>query len=269
MKSTGINVGVGVIIGIAISIGAMKLISSRDDQHPAGKIEDTTKAIEATPPKAAATEARTVEDLSDPAVEVPVETEETGAESELQMLLAKVWSGTASPDEQLEFWRQVRESDEINNYIKDLEQNTPLESVDIRAQMNLADLYVAKIYSSPSGPEQGLWAMKAEKRWRAVLEMDPNHWQAQNNVAFSLSQYPDFLNMTGASINEYEKLVTIQENMEPQPNHADTYLALYRLYEKRGDRGNAVDALKQGLEQFPSNTELVEQWNSVSTLNIP
>jgi len=36
----------------------------------------------------------------------------------------------------------------------------------------------------------------------------------------SLSQYPDFLNMTGASINEYENLVTIQESMDPQPNHA-------------------------------------------------
>ena len=85
----------------------------------------------------------------------------------------------------------------------------------------------------------------------------------------SLSQYPDFLNMTGASINEYENLVTIQENMEPEPHHANAYLALYRLYENRGDRGNAEDALQQGLEQFPSNNDLVEQWNSVSTLNIP
>ena len=269
MKSTGIKVGVGVIIGIAISIGAMKLIGSRGNKQPAGKIEEPATAVEAIPSKGVSKEAPNVAVLSDPAPEMPADAEETGEESELQMLLAKVWSGTASPDEQLEFWTQVRESDEINRYIKNLEQKTPLESDDILAQMNLADLYVAKIYSSSAGPEMGLWAMKAEQRWRAVLEVNPNHWQAQNNVAFSLSQYPDFLNMTGASIKEYEKLVSIQENMDPEPQHADTYLALYRLYEKRGDRGNAADALKQGLEQFPSNKDLVEQWNSISTLNIP
>jgi hypothetical protein len=269
MKSTGINVGVGVIIGIAVTLGAMNLIGSRHNKPPAGKIEERAGAIEAVPLKEVSTETGKIAVLSDPVAEMPSGTEETDEESELQRLMDKVWSGTASPDEELEFWRQLRESDEINNIIKDREQNTPLESEDIGEQMNLAELYVAKIYSASAGPEMGLWAMKAEQRWRAVLEMDPNHWQAQNNVAFSLSQYPDYLNKTGESINEYEKLVTIQENTEPQPQHADTYLALYRLYEKRGDRGNAVDALKQGLEQFPSNTDLVEQWNSVSTLNIP
>ena len=40
MKSAGINVGIGVLIGIAVTIGAMKLLGYRDDQHPAGTIED-------------------------------------------------------------------------------------------------------------------------------------------------------------------------------------------------------------------------------------
>ena len=135
--------------------------------------------------------------------------------------------------------------------------------------MNLANLYVAKIYSVPTGPETALWASKAEERWRAVLEVNPAYWDAQNNIAFSLSQYPDFLNKTGEAINEYEKLIQIQESSESQPQFADTYLSLYRLYEKKGDRGNAVDVLKQGLEHFPQNTGLIEQWNSVSTLVIP
>jgi tetratricopeptide (TPR) repeat protein len=184
-------------------------------------------------------------------------------------LMAKVWSGNATPEEQLEFWQQMRASDEIDQYIKAKEEATPVHSEDIGAQMNLANLYVAKIYSSPAGPEQGLWAAKAEERWRAVLTTDPNHWEAQRSVAFSLSQYPEFLNMTGAAINEYEKVLTIQENRDPEPRFANTYLELYRLYEKKGDRGNAVDVLKQGLEQFPDNEALIDQWNSVSTLGIP
>ena len=270
MKSTGINISIGVIIGIVVAIGAMKLLESRDGQCPAEKIEEPAKVIEEVLPEEVSAETPNVAVSADEALETPeVTADETGGKSELKMLMDKVWDGTASPDEHLEFLRQMRESDEINILVKDSEQNTPLDLKDIDAQMNLAELYVAKLYAAPAGPEMGLWAMKAEERWRAVLEMDPNHWQAQNNVAVSLSRYPDFLNKTGESINEYEKLVIIQENMDPQPQHADTYLALYRLYEKRGDRGNAVDALNQGLEKFPSNTGLVEQWNSVSTLNIP
>ena len=274
MIATGIKIGIGVIIGIAVAIGAMKLLEFRDEQHAAVKTEDPIKAVEAVPSMTGGVVAGKMAVVPDEAVATSAEStdviaEETGAESELQRLMAKVWSGTAGPDEELEFWRQLRESDEINDIIKAREQNTPLDSADMGAQMNLADLYVAKLLSVPSGPEQGLWAMKAEQRWRAVLEMDPNHWQARHNVAFSLSQYPDFMNKTGESISEFEKLVTIQENMEPEPRHANTYLLLYRLYEKRGDRGNAVDALKQGLERFPSNQDLVEQWNSVSTLEIP
>lgn len=189
-------------------------------------------------------------------------------EAAFQELMNKVWTGAATPEEQLEFWQSIRESDEIDKYIKAKEDTTPLDSDDIDAQMNLANLYVAKIYSSPAGPEQGLWAAKAEQRWRAVLAVDPNHWEAQHSVAFSLSQYPDFLNMTGAAIAEYEKVVAIQENNDPQPQYANTYLELYRLYEKKGDRGNAVDVIKQGLEQFPDDPALLEQWNSISTLVI-
>ena len=271
MKSTGIKIGIGIIIVMAVFIGAMKLLESRDDRRPPEEIEEPAQAIGAVSPRGGGAETPSVGVLSGEAVEIPasVAAEETDEESELLMLMSKVWSGAASADEEFEFLRQLRESDAINDIIKDREQKTPVGLEDIDAQMNLADLYVAKLYTANVGPEMGLWAQKAEERWRAVLEMDPNHWQAQKNVAFSLSRYPDFLNKTGASISEYEKLVTIQENMEPQPQHAGTYLALYRLYERRGDRGNAVDALKQGLGQFPENSDLVEQWNSVSTLNIP
>jgi tetratricopeptide (TPR) repeat protein len=271
MKSTGIKVGAGIIIGIAIGIGAMKLIESGKDGPSSAQTAELTGTLEESPARSVTREVPKTDSSAGKALDMPAaeaSAGNAGAENGLQELMAKVWSGTASPDEELEFWTQLRESDAINEVIKNRENQTPLESDDIDAQMTLADLYVAKILSV-TGPEQGLWAMKAEERWRAVLEVDPNHWQARHNVAFSLSQYPDFLNKTGEAISEFEKLVTVQETMEPEPKHAATYLLLYRLYEKRGDRGNAVDALKQGLERFPENNDLIDQWNSVSTLNIP
>ena len=90
----------------------------------------------------------------------------------------------------------------------------------------------------------GLWAMKAEQRWRAVLEMDPNHWQAQNNVAFSLSQYPDFLNKTGESINEYEKLVTIQENMVLE-NYKNKDYSSFGLLRFNNMKSRALDLIER------------------------
>lgn len=181
--------------------------------------------------------------------------------------LSRIFSGEATEDEQLAFWEEMRTSPEIRKIIAEQERKTPKDSMDVQGHMNLAELYIAKLLSASSGPEKGLWGGKAEERWRAVLEIDPNHWEAQHSVAFSLSMYPDFLNKTGEAINEYERLLIIQREQSPEPEHAQSYLELYRLYQKVGDPANALEVLDEGLGFFPDNQHLIDQRNSVSTLN--
>ncbi|MEZ5323842.1 MAG: hypothetical protein R3F19_02065 [Verrucomicrobiales bacterium] len=123
---------------------------------------------------------------------------------------------------------------------------------------------MAKVWSSPAGPEQGLWAGKAEGVWKEVLEIQPENWDAQRNIAFSYSQYPDFLNKTGEAIAEYEKVLTIQEAApEPREGFANSYLEMARLQLKNGDPASALSTLERGTSAHPENAAITEQLNVI------
>ncbi len=253
-----------LITGIIIAVTAMNLLPA-EEKAPEQE-NNTTRANTPSP------QASVRKNMSEDAELVPLEIadiEETSLDrlsAQYCELLNKVLSGKASEDEQLAFWNKMRTSPEIDTIIDEQERQTPKDSGDIQGHMNLAKLYCAKLLSASSGLEKGLWAEKAEKRWQAVLEIDPNHWSAQHSVAFSLSQYPDFLNKTGEAIDEYEKLVAIQRELPPEPRHAQTYLELYRLYQKVGDPATALEVLEEGLELFPENKLLIDHRSSLSTL---
>jgi tetratricopeptide (TPR) repeat protein len=122
--------------------------------------------------------------------------------------------------------------------------------------MGLAQAYVAKLMSIPQGPEQGLWSNKAVQQWQAVLEKDPDHWEARYSLAFNWSMWPDFLNKTPDAIREFEKVREVQERQTPEAKHADTYLQLSRLYVKQGKADKAKDVLRSGLGRFPQDEDL-------------
>ncbi len=178
-------------------------------------------------------------------------------------LMNKVFSGQATPDEQLAFWEMVQNSDRINEIIKAAENSVANNPQDIDARMSLAELYQAKLLSVPGGPARGLWAMKAEEQFKGVLQINPNHWDAQSRLAFSYSMYPDFMNKTGAAIAEYEKLIAIQDAMEPDRKFIQSFRQLTNLYLKKGDPAGALRTVEKGLEQYPNNKQLQEELQSL------
>ncbi|NCF88803.1 MAG: hypothetical protein GWQ08_25325 [Verrucomicrobiaceae bacterium] len=118
----------------------------------------------------------------------------------------------------------------------------------------------------PAGPAQGIWAGKAQVLWEEVLETDPENWDAQRNIAFSYSQYPDFLNKTGAAITEYEKTLAIQEAAaEPRSRFASSYLDLAKLHLKNGDPNRSLSTLEKGTATHPDKTDLAEQLRVMSS----
>ena len=99
-----------------------------------------------------------------------------------------------------------------------------------------------------------------------MLETDPDNWEAQRNIAFSYSQYPDFLNKTGEAITEYEKALAIQEAAdEPRSRFANSYLELSKLHLKNGDPSNALATLEKGAAIHPDNADLAEQLRVISS----
>jgi tetratricopeptide (TPR) repeat protein len=169
----------------------------------------------------------------------------------------------ATAEEEERFWELARTSPCLRDLMRRLESEVAKNGRDVTARMALADAYVAKLLTVPAGPLRGIWGMKAEAQWRKVLEQDPDHWEAQFNLAYGQACCPDFMNLTGSAIEGLERARTIQERTAPQPRFARTYLELSRLYLKQGDPAKARAALRAGLELHPQERELQAAWEKL------
>ncbi len=179
------------------------------------------------------------------------------ARLEFDALREKVFSGTATDEEQQQFWEMSREKPELlKAMIADLESAVGDRPNDLAARMALGNAYIAKLFTVPFGPEQGVWGGKAEKQWKEVLERDADHWQARFSLAFGYSQYPDFMNKTPDAIREFETLRQVQERSTTAPGHAQTYFQLSLLYRKQGQAEKAREVLDEGLRRFPNDANL-------------
>jgi tetratricopeptide (TPR) repeat protein len=129
---------------------------------------------------------------------------------------------------------------------------------DLEARMELADLYVAKLFTTPGGPEQWIFGQKAEDQWRAVTEADPKHWRASFALGNNYAYYPDVMGKTGEAIRYLEQARAIQASAAPVEEHVRTYLALARMYQRTGKNDKAREVLEEGLSAHPAHAELAE-----------
>ncbi len=179
-----------------------------------------------------------------------------GKVDDFRALQEKVWKGEATPDEEARFWKMARTTGVVDELITDLEGKVKEKPTDIDSRMNLADAYVAKLLSIPGGPEQGVWAMKAETQWKTVVKQDENHWGANYSIAESWSWYPEQLGKTPDAIKQFEKVRKIQDGMTPDKQHANTYLRLSMLYNRQNNTKKAREALVAGIERHPEHEQL-------------
>ncbi len=184
--------------------------------------------------------------------------------AQLRELRAKLHAGTADESEQAEFWRLARTTGALDDEIADLKRAVDAAPRDVDARMRLASGYLTKLLTVPDGPERGAWAGRAEEQWQAVLELEPENWQARFNVAFSWSQYPPFVGKAPAAIREFEKLRELQERGAARPEQAQVYLQLAELYRGQGNAAKAEAALRAGVARHPDATTLREALDAAS-----
>lgn len=251
-------------LGIAIGVIGMLLLDRgkpSPERQPEAEAASVSKPVEQPsliPPMPA------VAPAAEPAqVAETVTADDTAAfEEEMRRILR----GEASEDEQLAFWQEVQTSKRMDALISQLQGAADADPADVASRLTLAQAYITKVWSAPAGPAQGLWAGKAEALWKEVLETDSENWDAQRNIAFSYSQYPDFLNKTGAAISEYEKAIALQESAsESRSGFAKSYLELAKLHLKNGDPSNALATLENGTAQHPGDEALQEQLKVISS----
>ena len=196
--------------------------------------------------------------------EVADEAEEPGApndpgRSEFDGILAKLigngWDFSDSRDDFERFLELARGTDYLDERLADLEHRVTTDPGDVEGRMELAQTYVGKLMTV-SGPEQGLWGGRAEDQWRAVVELDDDHWDAHSSLGTNYSYYPEVMGKTEEAILHLERARSIQRFRDPEPEHVQTYLFLARMLDREGKRDEARGALIEGLQYHSGNAPL-------------
>jgi len=165
----------------------------------------------------------------------------------------KVFGGTATADEEADFWKLARTTGVLDELIDALEAERDRNPRDVEAAFRLAAAYTAKLLSVPDGPERGAWAAKGEDVYRAILSQDPESWEASFRLSFSLSQWPAFMGKGQEAIEQFERTRALQSRMNAQPEHTRTYLQLAELYRAKGNLEKAREVLADGAERHPES----------------
>lgn len=226
-------------------IGRIDDLENRLDRRPRSDLQPATQSQAST----------------EPSGKVP-STSTNLPKQDFRRLMAKVvrvsMEGSASPEEQQAFWETARNTNVVDDAIDELEARVQANERDDDARMDLADAYVTKLLTVPAGPERGIWGVRAEAEWQAVIDNNPDHWDAQYTLAYNYSMYPDFVSKTEEAVAGFENALAIQERNTPTPEHSQTYVQLARLYEKQGKTAEARKLLEQGSVRHPGDPGIMK-----------
>jgi len=167
-----------------------------------------------------------------------------------------------SPGEEAEFWKAARTTGVVDELLAELEATVAKNPHDLVARMDLADVYTCKLTTIPGGPEQGVWGNKAEEQWKAVIEVQPDHWQARFALGFNYSMYPEFVDHSREAIEHLEVARRQLTHLPREPRHAETFPALARMYERQRQPERARAVLDEGRQLFPDHEGIRRAWES-------
>lgn len=152
-------------------------------------------------------------------------------------------------------WKRLMAAGKMDEAIKQFEELAKAHPTDTKAQMDLANAYLAYL-----NMDQTKWqlSMKADAVFDKVLDLDEKHWEARFTKAVSYTFWPDFLGKKKEAISHFETLVAQQEAMPAQAHEAETYLYLGNLLEAR-DPAKAKEVWSKGARRHPDNQELAKK----------
>lgn len=179
-----------------------------------------------------------------------------------RVMRASIYSG-ASEEDQAAFWVAARTGDLLPKLLEELTAKVEASPNDADLRMDLADAYVTKLLTVPSGPERGVWGMKAEREWQQAIELNPDHWDAQFSLAYNYSMYPDFLNKTDDAIAGFERALEVQKRQPYDAKYARTYLGLVRMYKKKGKHDEALTVMRDAAALYPKNQRVLDTLKSL------
>ena len=156
-------------------------------------------------------------------------------------------------------WKQLRDSQQLDKAITDLEQAVRADPSTAEYPTALAEGYLQKLTTIDDAREKSVLAIRADQSFDQALQVDPTNWEARFVKAVALSYWPESLNKSGEVIDNLVTLMEQQESRPPQPHFVQTYIVLGEQYLKVGYTDDARETYRRGAALFPGDSTLREK----------
>ena len=156
-------------------------------------------------------------------------------------------------------WKELRDSQQLDKAITDLEQAVRADPSTAEYPTALAEGYLQKLTTIDDAREKSVLAIRADQSFDQALQVDPTNWEARFVKAVALSYWPESLNKSGEVIDNLVTLTEQQESRPPQPHFVQTYIVLGEQYLKVGYTDDARETYRRGAALFPGDSTLREK----------
>ena len=153
-------------------------------------------------------------------------------------------------------WKQLRDTQQLDQAIMDLQQAAKAEPSVAEYPAVLGQAYLQKLMTTQDVREKVTLAMQADQSFDQALQLDPTNWEARFSKASALSYWPTEMNKSEEVMQNLATLVEQQEAQSPQPHFAQTYVLLGDQYQKAGYADEAKQMWQRGAALFPGNDTL-------------
>jgi tetratricopeptide (TPR) repeat protein len=162
-------------------------------------------------------------------------------------------------------WKQLQDSGRLADAAAELARRMADDPKNAEYPAALGQAYLKLCATSTDVRQQGIWAMTADQDFDTALSLDPSNWDARFTKAVALSYWPDNLNKSGEVIQQFNTLITQQEQEAPQPEFAQTYEWLGKEYQKEGQPDAAQQVWQLGAALYPNDPSLQSSLASSAT----
>lgn len=151
----------------------------------------------------------------------------------------------------------------IDEVLAELERRAAAQPDSEDAQLQLAQGYLHKVFTTTNPIEVGGWATKLDSAYDNVLAINDQSWDARFGKAISLSNWPDFAGKQPEAIRQFEILREQQRGVDNRDGFDQTYLILGNLYQQTGRLDEARSVWQEGLGRYPGSSELQKQLDGI------
>lgn len=171
-------------------------------------------------------------------------------------LSALVDAGTATAEQKAEHARLSKDDAFMGRVASSLQKQIAENPDDLEARLQLVDVQSSRVHTAESINDRSTLGRSVREQIGAILERDPENWQARFMKAVGISHSQRTPQGRAAAIREFKSLLELQRGRSSEARFAQTYGQLAEVYLAERNTSEAQAALREGLARYPDDKDL-------------